>query len=403
MLDAIPCRFAAIPILTNICFFRIPFSKNLVGFFPPWQDWISFYSSVVYSIFIQSALDAEITNNTVYSNYLVGIFNDKSTGTLIADNTVTNDGFYFLMSSLGDYATLTVSDNTVNGKPLGFVYGLIGTVLSSNDFGQLVLVNCDDTIVKDLIIRDTDYALALIGCDSVIVDNCDFSYNFLGGVGFDTTMNCTLTNTLCNHNHIKPGITLSGTTNSVIKNCTSSNNYFGLYIVSSVNFTVLNSTFNQNTITNAYLVNGPAGNIRFNAFTNAGALGMQFVNIDYVNISHNLFESNTQYAIHLDSASMGNWIHHNAFISNNLGGTSQAYDNTMDLNMWDDPWNMEGNYWDDWVSGNYTIDGLGNANDSYPYGSIPPGVSEFSQYAIYFVLLIPVVFVSISIIRKRKK
>ncbi|MHA1814564.1 MAG: hypothetical protein ACTSX1_01030, partial [Candidatus Heimdallarchaeaceae archaeon] len=103
------------------------------------------------------------------------------------------------------------------------------------------------------------------------------------------------------------------------------------------------------------------------------------------------------------SESMWNWIHHNAFLVNAVGyGTSQAFDDTMNLNMWDDPWNMEGNYWDDWVSGNYTIDGLGQANDSYPYGSIPPGVFEFSQFT-FLVFLIPVVFVSISIIRKRKK
>jgi len=354
-------------------------------------------------IIIQTAVNDEVINNTVYANGGVGIYNDRSSNTVIANNSLSYDGFRITMSNILDYTTLTVSNNTVNGKPLGFYYALGEMVLSTDNFGQLMLVGCDGTLVKDITIQDTDYALSLMGCNSVIVDNCDFDNNIGGSVMFEGTVNCTLKNTLCSHNPSKPGIFFGGTMNDVILNCTSSNNYYGLQIVSSTNFTILNSTFNQNIISNAYLTEGAAGNIRYNAFTNAGALGLQFVNIDYVNISHNLFESNTQYAIYLDSESMWNWIHHNAFLGNAVGyGTSQAFDDTMNLNMWDDPWNMEGNYWDDWVSGNYTIDGLGQANDSYPYGSIPPGVFEFSQFT-FLVFLIPVVFVSISIIRKRKK
>ncbi|OLS31882.1 MAG: hypothetical protein HeimAB125_14440, partial [Candidatus Heimdallarchaeota archaeon AB_125] len=184
-------------------------------------------------------------------------------------------------------------------------------------------------------------------------------------------------------------------------NCTSSNNWYGLHIVSSTNNTVLNSTFNQNTITNAFIAEGAAGNIKYNAFTNAGSVGLMFSNFDYANVSHNLFENNICYGMHLAYLSTGSWIHHNAFISNNLGGV-QAFDDTYSLNKWDDHWNMEGNYWDDHVSGNYTLDGAWKVNDTYPLNSIPPGVFEFTKLT-YIILLVPVVFVSSLIIRKRKK
>ena len=354
-------------------------------------------------IVIQTAVNDEVINNTVYANGGVGIYNDGSSNTVIANNSLSYDGFRISMSNIVDYASLTVSNNTVNGKPLGFYYALGEIILSSGNFGQLILVGCSGTLVKDFTIRDTDNALFLIGCDSVIVDNCNFNYNFAGSVYLDGTMNCTISNTLCSHTQSKSGIYAGGAIDTVIKNCTVSNNDYGIQFVSSTNFSIIESTMNQNAYFNARLFEGAAGNIRYNAFTNCGSVGLQLLNIDYVNISHNLFEGNANYALYLDSNSMFNWIHHNAFISNNLGGTSQAYDNTADLNMWDDPWNMEGNYWDDWVSGNYTIDGLGQANDSYPYGSIPPEVGEFSQYSIYFVLLIPAIVVSVSIYRKRKK
>jgi len=130
--------------------------------------------------------------------------------------------------------------------------------------------------------------------------------------------------------------------------------------------------------------------------------GILLYSCDYTNISHNFFKDNLGYAIYSDGDSMFNWIHHNAFINNNQGDT-QAYDDSL-LNMWDDPWNMEGNYWDDYGgSGNYTLDGIGNANDSYPLGDIPPGViSEYNQFSL-FIFLLPVVFVSMAIIRKRKR
>lgn len=60
-------------------------------------------------------------------------------------------------------------------------------------------------------------------------------------------------------------------------------------------------------------------------------------------------------------------------------------------------------YWDDWISGNYTLDGTAKANDSYPLGDIPPSViSEYNQ-SLFLIFLLPIVFISMVIIRKRKK
>jgi len=352
-------------------------------------------------LFTQSSIDGIIANNTVYSNDGIGIFVQFSTGTLIEDNILTNDGFHFDLGSLSTYGGLTVQDNLVNGKQFGFYYDVDGLILSVNIYGQIILAGCDDSVVKDLTIDKTDNAVILIGCDSSTIDNCNFENNFGGSVKLEVTMNCTVSNTLCNHNPNKPGIFVGGGIDTVLLNCTSSNNYYGLQVVSSTNTTVLNSTFNQNTITNGFFTEGAAANIKFNAFTNAGSVGLMFQNFDLANVSHNLFENNIGYGMHLNALSTNSWIHHNAFIGNNLGGT-QAFDDTYSLNMWDDPWNMEGNYWDDHVSGNYTLDGAQKVNDTYPLSSIPPGVFEYTKLT-YIILLVPVIFVSSLIIRRRRK
>ena len=58
-------------------------------------------------------------------------------------------------------------------------------------------------------------------------------------------------------------------------------------------------------------------------------------------------------------------VHHNSFRNNNLGGSSQALDSGFD-NTWYDYQTFEGNFWNDWVVGSYSIDGTANAVDPYP-------------------------------------
>ncbi|MHA1551049.1 MAG: NosD domain-containing protein, partial [Candidatus Heimdallarchaeaceae archaeon] len=178
-------------------------------------------------------------------------------------------------------------------------------------------------------------------------------------------------------------------------------NQFGIYLSGATVFNISHSTASFNSWYNTRFQGCVAGNIRYNSISSSLDEGILLYNCDYTNISHNFFKDNFGYAIYSDSSSMFNWIHHNAFINNNQGDT-QAYDDSL-LNMWDDPWNLEGNYWDDWVSGNYTLDGIRNANDSYPLGDIPVGViSEFYQFSL-LIFLLPVAFVSMVIIRKRKR
>jgi parallel beta-helix repeat protein len=71
-------------------------------------------------------------------------------------------------------------------------------------------------------------------------------------------------------------------------------------------------------------------------------------------LTYNLFQENIGYGLSLGS-SFNCTIHHNSFIDNNLGGTSQASDEG-EGNIWYDNSTKEGNFWSDYSdSGNYTI------------------------------------------------
>ncbi len=352
---------------------------------------------------ITSSTSNIVANNTLYNNDWYGINNNYATSTTILDNDATKDGFGIFASSQGGYDGLSVGGNTVNGKPLGYINGLGEATLAPNVYGQLILAFCNGTTVKDETIADTSIALIMVGCENITVDNCNFDNNNFGSIRLVNSMETTIQNTNCSYNEEYGGLYCTTSTNTSLYNVTANNNQFGIFLMSATVFNVSHCTVTSNSWYNTRFQGTVAGNIRYNVITNSADEGMLLYGCDYTNISYNCFEDNLGYAIYSDGDSWYNWIHHNAFNNNNLGGTSQAFDDSL-FNMWDDPWTMEGNYWNDWVSGNYTLDGIAAANDSYPLGDVPPGIiiPEFSQFSL-LICLLPVVFISMIIIRKRKR
>jgi hypothetical protein len=81
--------------------------------------------------------------------------------------------------------------------------------------------------------------------------------------------------------------------------------------------------------------------------------------------------NNSIYGLYIDSESDNNTVHHNSFIDNNLGGSSQAFDDGTN-NTWFDESTLEGNYYSDYSGvGNYSIDGNANSSDTYPLTENP--------------------------------
>ncbi len=120
------------------------------------------------------------------------------------------------------------------------------------------------------------------------------------------------------------------------------------------------------------------------------------------NITYNVIKLHPDFGITIDSGSSNNIIHHNYFIDNNIGG-SQASDSGAN-NVWYDPITLQGNWWNDWSSGDYVISGSAGSFDLYPLGE-PIIVPEFSlqQNTIYVSLLVSAIILSSTIIWKKRK
>ncbi|GAH12193.1 unnamed protein product, partial [marine sediment metagenome] len=118
-----------------------------------------------------------ITNNIINYNDQVGI---SLTG---ISNFLYNNRLEECGILIWDGAQVIDTTNLVNGKP---VYNFVNEVgLGPNDFlnaGQIILYNCQDVIISDLIMSDVTRGIALYYCERVTISNCVISNNILQGI-----------------------------------------------------------------------------------------------------------------------------------------------------------------------------------------------------------------------------
>ena len=131
--------------------------------------------------------------------------------------------------------------------------------------------------------------------------------------------------------------------------------------------------------------------------------GMRIVGSSDSLITNNHFEASTSYGLSM-SLSVGiNKIHHNAFLDNNLAGsTIQALDDAGD--QWYDEVLLEGNFWDDFTGStgsSYSIDGAAGSEDLYPLGYVPE-ISEYTSGYMSFIMITIFLAIPLTIYIKKR-
>ncbi len=212
------------------------------------------------------------------------------------------------------------------------------------------------------------------GTATVISNTCS---NNLIGIELVASDSSTIANNTC-CNNIGDGIYLHISGSATVANNTCNNNDFGIHLGSSGSATVANNTCNNNVRD-----------------------GICLWSSIFCVVTYNLLQENERYGVYLRSGSDINLIHHNTFVDNNLGGTSQAYDDSTN-NFWYNSVTQEGNYWSDWSgTGSYSIDGSANSVDLYPLEE--PVIVEYPQIVLLTLLLSIVPLILTRTISKRTK
>ncbi len=296
------------------------------------------------SIFVVQSNTVLIENNELENGGLYAIRIEDSSSTVIKNNTICNNEFgIFLVDA--SYSTLEdnyIYSNEIIQEESGFLdYGNVG-ILSQGTFNKIR----NNTIILQ------DLGLFQQGGSSSI------TYNIIS--------NCS------------EGIFVrSMNVSNITSNCITNNTEIGLHIFRTGYTTVNNNHLESNNIS-LQISESYFNDIRNNTFL-SNFIGLEIHpgfpgTISYIPTSNNtvrlnLFAINSYYGVKNSWVCNYSKIFLNSFYFNNLLGTSQAYDEG-NFSEWSSS-SSEGNFWSEWLSGDYYIDGPSNSTDQFPL-EFPP-------------------------------
>ena len=187
----------------------------------------------------------------------------------------------------------------------------------------------------------------------------------------------------------------------LVNNTCKDNSEVGIDLIDSNDTVVIGNNCSSNGDTGIRVENCVNVTLKYNYLTE-NFYGMRIIGSSDSLITNNYFESNTGYGLSMQGSVGLNKIYHNAFVDNNLAGTTiQALDDTGD--QWYNEILLEGNFWDDWspaVSSSYSIDGAAGSEDLYPLGEMP----DIPEYTTgYYIFLVIVFSITIPLILYNKK
>jgi parallel beta-helix repeat protein len=172
------------------------------------------------SITVESAV---ITRNEPGRSH--GIFLFESTNCTVRNCSFINSG-------LGVRSELylwnhTVENCKVNGKNLGFFRGVSSTKIDADDFGQIILIDCDGVSIQNGRITNSSDGIQIIHCTECSAENLTLEWNLYTGIRLDYSTDCVVMS--CNLTNNEYGAMLFHLFQCEIRNCTITHNEMGIF------------------------------------------------------------------------------------------------------------------------------------------------------------------------------
>ncbi|MGY5861434.1 MAG: NosD domain-containing protein [Candidatus Thorarchaeota archaeon] len=296
-------------------------------------------------------------NNTIYDTD-IGLIIDSCLNCTVESNTLKGCSPMVYGHSTA-YWRHNFMNNTVDGKPFGWIWNVADTVIDGNLYGAITLAECTNVTVLGGVFSNVTAGLQMGYCTDCSLRN-SVIHNAQDGV--TTTFSDSITidnNTIYDCSDL--GIHVNVTHNSVVSNnivhdCA----YSGISLMEPDNCVVINNTIYRNRNGIDALV--PEGCTVINNTIMFNDQGFRTFAAFNCNIAHNKIYGNNEYGIFLmwscDDMSL---------YGNRLGwNTVNAWDDdNTDIN-WDNGVSL-GNSWSDHSgSGSYVVPGTSGSTDIYP-------------------------------------
>ncbi|MFW9845602.1 MAG: nitrous oxide reductase family maturation protein NosD [Candidatus Thorarchaeota archaeon] len=327
-----------------------------------------------------------------------------SVAATIVDNQILSGNLEFLFAEHLDDVTHTVSNNTIDGWPLLYLLNEISITVEADKTGQIILVNCTDTEIRDSIVEGFGGSIEFYFCSNSALVNGRCSM-----ISILKSDACRVENLEIDESFA--GIYTGCSPRTVIRNNTIHDTTRGIYL-SHCSF----STITKNRIfeveRNGIVVSRSDNTvIEENDVTYCAKPEYYYwYNEKHSNSAIDLFYSNDSFVINntvLDNYGYGIRISASGNVTvyyNRLSGNAEgnAYDSGTN-NQWDDGISI-GNYWGDYIGvGIYNIPGLAGSVDRYPFDI--NGSAAFrilSQWIVYALVFVGVPIIGVHIWRRNE-
>jgi len=236
----------------------------------------------------------------------------------------------------------TISNNTVNGKPLYYFKNQNDFVVP-NDAGQIIMVNCTNATIENVYLTHTDFSIILGFCSQCIIQNSSV-VDTDGEIILFFCENNTIRNNFGSNN--LHGVCLDiGSKNNIIEYNLLSNSYAGVSIVSYVDPSIKTTPAN-NIVRHNKLFSNTAGVDIYNRNNNIiseneiydNEAGISIVFSSSENIIQNNSISSNILGIHLQGLANHNTIKYNTFKNNRISAIfKDCSSNNWNHNYWDRP------------------------------------------------------------------
>ncbi len=338
----------------------------------------------ILTIYLDSCI---FRNQTIEAKY-IGLLIRYATNLKLQENAFQYCGLRFWGVSNTADLNHSVIGNTVNDRPLAYVYNQSDTIIRGEEFGGVVLADCHNVTLTDVNAGNASCAIQLI-----------------------SSTNCTVVNSTAFDNSGE-GIYILESRNCVVRNSTLINNLYGLRIDSSseINTEVNMFQFNFRAIsiyeTDVLFIKG-------NEILNSSYVGIKIS--DYstsIAIESNRIENSTfgiiiQYAhtgiikenVVYDCSEVGIVLSNEALnfrvFYNHIGWNTVNARDDGGVNVWDDGISR-GNNWTDYCgTGVYAISGLNEyAVDRYPSFLFDPSRPNVTMPPCGYTTLLLIIYVS---------
>ena len=391
-------------------------------------------------IYLRDCFNISLNNNIATYNNYDGIRISNGNGFNLTNNHMIDCGLN-IYGELKDYYFNDIdTTNEVHNRPLYYIINQTGLDPSSYpNAGQLILIDCNSSIIKNLELYNTSQGLVAYHCYNNQYSNISSFFNYIGiylvscsnniisgnnatqngayGIYFysDCNNNTIIGNELSNNTY--SGLYISGYNNKLIDNIITNNQYYGLGLGGQYN----NATYNyiSNNDKSGIYLSGSYNKISKNNITNNYDYGIKLGGSDNT-ISENNISNNENHGIYtenaIDNTITGNlikdnnrtgiymyrWCDNNDVISNDIKYNDELgiflhddtnfntiYNNNFTgnlvnaedhgtINVWDN--GVVGNYWDDYSGVDDDDDGIGDT----PYTDIGGSAGTQDDYPIWW-------------------